>query len=99
MNEELKKLMEFFALRYSGYEDSDHKDSLWHLLYMAHKAGFVACYDELNSERDLLQRKLDRAIQALRLMNEGPAKTMAEPWSVWYNEHSGKAIAEIEGMK
>jgi len=44
---------------------------------------------------DSLADLLILAIEGLELMHKGPAKTMAEPKSVWYNEHSGKALAEI----
>lgn len=51
-----------------------------------------------NYERPL-EKCLEVAIQGLELMNCGPAKTMAEPWSVWYSEHSGKALTEIRKLK
>lgn len=47
--------------------------------------------------RILKQRTaIETATKCLELLNIGPAKTMAEPWSVWYSEHSGKGLKLIK---
>lgn len=43
-----------------------------------------------------LEIKLKIAVEALELINKGPCKTMAEPWSVWYSIYSGKALDKLQ---